>query len=154
MLSYIKRFNLPEEFSDDVMAQAKEAAGRQLNIKGRLDLRDQKVFTIDGQSAKDLDDAVSIKKLEDGYELGVHIADVAHYVLEGSKLDKEALERGTSVYLADYVIPMLPEPLSNGACSLAEGTEKLTLSCIMKITSDGKIQSGSLYESVIKSAIA
>ncbi len=152
MLSYIKRFNLPEEFPDEVMAQAKEAAGRQLNIKGRLDLRDQKIFTIDGESAKDLDDAVSIKKLEDGYELGVHIADVAHYVLEGSKLDKEALDRGTSVYLADYVIPMLPEPLSNGACSLSEGTEKLTLSCIMKITPDGRIQSGKLYESVIKSA--
>ena len=151
MISYIKRFKLPEAFSGEVMAQATAAAERELNTKGRLDLRDRDVFTIDGESAKDLDDAVSIKKLEDGYELGVHIADVTHYVLEGSKLDNEALERGTSVYLADYVIPMLPEPLSNGACSLSEGTEKLTLSCIMKITFDGRIQSGKLSESVIKS---
>ncbi|MBT3319326.1 MAG: ribonuclease R [Clostridia bacterium] len=151
ILSYIKRFDLPEDFSQEVEYEAKAAAQRKMSSKGRLDLRKQTVFTIDGESAKDLDDAVSIKKLPQGYELGVHIADVAHYVLEGTKLDKEAQERGTSVYLADFVIPMLPKSLSNGICSLTQGEDRLTLSCIMTIEEDGRISHSKISESVIRS---
>lgn len=149
--SYAKRFGLPEAFSDKVEKEADEASQRKINAKGRLDLRKQTVFTIDGESAKDLDDAVSIKKTDRGYELGVHIADVAHYVLEGTKLDQEALERGTSVYLADHVIPMLPKTLSNGACSLSEGKDRLTLSCVMTIDEKGRIGQGRIVESIIRS---
>jgi len=149
--SYIKRFELPEDFGADIENEAKAVSERKMNIKGRLDLRRQTVFTIDGVSAKDLDDAVSIKKVPKGYELGVHIADVAHYVLEGTKLDKEAQERGTSVYLADFVIPMLPKLLSNGICSLAQGKDRLTLSCIMTIDEDGRISHSKIVQSVIRS---
>ena len=133
------------------MEEALRASERPINIKNRKDFRKQNIFTIDGETAKDLDDAVSIKKLDKGYELGVHIADVAHYVMEGTALDKEAQKRGTSVYLADTVIPMLPKPLSNGICSLSEGEERLTLSCIMTIDESGKIQKSKTYESVIQS---
>lgn len=149
--SYIKRFNLPGDFAEDVEKEARAASERKLSTKNRVDFRKYNVFTIDGESAKDLDDAVSIKKTRNGYELGVHIADVAHYVMEGTKLDTEAFKRGTSVYLADYVIPMLPKSVSNGICSLTEKKERLTLSCIMTIDEGGRIHQSKIVESVIKS---
>lgn len=150
--SYIKRFNLPEAFSEEVEREAKLASQRQLVAGNRKDFRKRNVFTIDGEHAKDLDDAVSIKKLGRGYELCIHIADVAHYVMEGTALDKEAFDRGTSVYLADRVIPMLPKTLSNGMCSLSEGEERLALSCIMTIDENGKITKSKIVESIIKSS--
>lgn len=147
--SLIRQYDLPEAFPEDVMTEAARSAGYMIDATDREDLRGQNVFTIDGADAKDLDDAVSLKKLDDGFELGVHIADVAQYVKEGSKLDKEAFKRGTSVYLADTVIPMLPKALSNGACSLSEGTDKLTLSCFMKINSSGNIREARVAQTVI-----
>lgn len=149
--SLIRQYNLPEDFPADVEAEATRLAGLIIDTNGREDLRDSVVFTIDGADAKDLDDAVSIKKLDDSYELGVHIADVAQYVKEGSVLDKEAFKRGTSTYLADTVIPMLPKALSNGACSLSEGTDKLTLSCFMKIDANGNIHEARVAQTVIRS---
>ena len=151
MACYLRRFGLPDAFPDNVEEEARVASERALNLKNREDFRKRTVFTIDGETAKDLDDAVSIRKLKNGYELGVHIADVAHYVAEGTALDKEAFKRGTSAYLADTVIPMLPESLSNGACSLSGGKERLTLSCIMTIDDTGKIKASRVVESVIKS---
>jgi ribonuclease R len=147
--SLIRQYELPEAFPEDVEQEAQRAASRKITAQGREDWRSRNVFTIDGADAKDLDDAVSIRKLENGWELGVHIADVAQYVTEGSKLDKEALRRGTSVYLADTVIPMLPQALSNGACSLSEGTDKLTLSCIMTLDTNGQIIDSRQAQSVI-----
>ena len=149
--SYIKRFELPGEFKKKVAEQAAQAAQRKMSAKGRLDLRRQTVFTIDGESAKDLDDAVSIRKTDRGFELGVHIADVAHYVQEGTKLDEEALKRGTSVYIANQVIPMLPETLSNGSCSLTQGQDRLTLSCIMVIDEKGRVHQSKITQSIIRS---
>ncbi len=120
--------------------------------KNRRDFTDRLIFTIDGNDSKDFDDAISLITNEDGtYELGVYIADVAEYVKEGSPLDKEALKRGTSVYLADRVIPMLPHQLSNGICSLNEGVERLVLACLMTVTSDGKLLNYEIVEGVIKS---
>jgi ribonuclease R len=149
MKSIIRRLELPEAFPQEVEQEAAAVAAYKPNLKKREDYRDQTIITIDGADAKDLDDAVSVKKLEDGYELGVHIADVADYVKAGSKLDKEALKRGTSVYLADMVIPMLPHALSNGACSLNEGQDKLTLSCVMKVDAKGRVTDSHIAESVI-----
>ncbi len=149
--SLIRQYDLPEAFPADVEAEAARSANMILDFNDREDVRGLNVFTIDGADAKDLDDAVSIKKLDDGYELGVHIADVSQYVKEGSKLDKEAFKRGTSVYLADTVIPMLPKALSNGVCSLSEGTDKLTLSCFMKIDAQGDIQEARVKQTVIHS---
>jgi ribonuclease R len=149
--SLIRQYELPEEFPDEVQAEAEHVASRKISAQGREDWRDRNVFTIDGADAKDLDDAVSIQRLENGWELGVHIADVAQYVTEGSKLDKEALKRGTSVYLADTVIPMLPKALSNGVCSLSAGTDKLTLSCIMTLDARGQIIDSRQAQSIIRS---
>lgn len=149
--SLIRQYELPEDFPEEVKAEAQRAASRRITAQGREDWRDRIVFTIDGADAKDLDDAVSITRMDNGWELGVHIADVAHYVTEGSKLDKEALKRGTSVYLADTVIPMLPKELSNGVCSLSEGTDKLTLSCIMTLDERGHVIDSRQTQSIIRS---
>ena len=150
----IKDFNLPTEYSKKALEQC-EYIGDTIkpeDREGRLDLTNQTIFTIDGADARDLDDAVSIKKFDDGtYELGVHIADVGNYVTLGSPLDEEAFERGTSVYFPDNVIPMLPKKLSNGICSLNPNVERLALSVIMRIDSTGKVISHEIKESVIKS---
>lgn len=152
ILSVIRRMDLPEEFPKTALKQAR-ALNKPVDkdvIAMREDLRGLKIITIDGADAKDLDDAVSLTKLKNGYLLGVHIADVSHYVIEGSLLDEEAYKRGTSVYFPDRVLPMLPPDISNGVCSLNEGTEKLTLSCFMEISKQGKIVSHRLAKSVIK----
>ncbi len=150
--SIIRDFALPEEFPEEVMrgAQAAPEEVTSEEIAGRMDFRHCQTVTIDGEDAKDLDDAITLVKKEDGgYELGVHIADVTHYVTEGSALDKEALKRGTSVYLADRVIPMLPHKLSNGICSLNEGEDRLALSCVITYDGKGKIRDSKIGESVI-----
>ena len=120
------------------------------SLDGRLDIRSWQTVTIDGEDAKDLDDAITLTKEGDRYLLGVHIADVTHYVKEGSSLDREALKRGTSVYLIDRVIPMLPKKLSNGICSLNAGTDRLALSCIMEIDSKGNILNHKIAETVLR----
>lgn len=153
MLSVIKEFELPNEFPSFVKEEA-ESIPQEINkedIKSRKDLRDNIIFTIDGEDAKDLDDAVCVSKNEDGnYVLDVHIADVSYYVKEDSKLDKEAIKRGTSVYMFDRVIPMLPFELSNGICSLNAGKDRFALSCSMEIDSKGNVISSEVYKSVIK----
>lgn len=153
ILSVIREHSLPEDFPEDVINQANiipEAVNSE-DIGKRKDLRNRVIVTIDGDDAKDLDDAISLEKLDNGnYILGVHIADVSHYVFENSPLDKEALSRGTSVYLIDRVVPMLPRRLSNGICSLNPQIERLTLSCDMEIDSDGKVLKYDIFESIIK----
>lgn len=152
--SIIREHGLPEEFPKKVEFEAESVAVEipKEELDRRADLRDLKTFTIDGEDAKDLDDAVSIEKLENGnYKLGVHIADVTHYVKEKSKLDKEALKRATSVYLVDKVIPMLPRVLSNGVCSLNPFEDKLTLSIIMEIDKKGNVVQHDILEAVINS---
>lgn len=152
--SIIKAHGLPEEFPKKVMEEADYVAVSipQEEIDRRVDLRDLKIFTIDGDDAKDLDDAISIEKLDNGnFKLGVHIADVTHYVREKSKLDKEALKRATSVYLVDTVIPMLPKKLSNGVCSLNPHEDKLTLSVFMEINHKGEVVKYDICESIIDS---
>ncbi len=159
MLSIIRQHHLPETFPVPVMEAAQsfplrleEAVIRQELKKGRADLRDELTITIDGEEAKDLDDAIHIKKMPDGrFELGVHIADVTHYVKENEILDLEAFKRGTSVYLVDRVIPMLPPRLSNGICSLNPDQDRLTLSAIMTIDNNGEIIKGHLQETIIRS---
>ena len=153
MLSLIKEYDLPYTFPDKVIEEAKsikeEISPKEL--ENRLDLRNEEIFTIDGEDAKDLDDAVQVKKLENGnYELGVHIADVSHYVTPNTNLDKEAIVRGTSIYMLDRVIPMLPRELSNGICSLNEGKDRLTLSVIMEIDKQGNVVSSDIRKSVIR----
>lgn len=153
ILTIIKKYGLPEEFPPKVQAFA-SGIDEEIPLKEykrRKDLRDVRMVTIDGEDAKDLDDAVSIERLDNGrYRLGVHIADVSHYVREKNPLDKEALKRGTSVYLIDRVIPMLPKKLSNGICSLNPKVDRLTLSCIMDIDSSGKVLEHEIVESVIR----
>ena len=154
LLSVIKGHNLRDEFPTKVLNQVQKMSVdiSEEEISSRTDLRDELIFTIDGEDSKDLDDAVSIERLENGhYRLGVHIADVAHYVRENSKVDKEALERGTSVYLVDTVLPMLPVKLSNNLCSLNPDKDKLTLSVTMDISEKGFVVSHRIYESVIRS---
>ena len=142
------------KFPDEVLEEVEKIPNevRLEDKKGRRDLTDLTIFTIDGLDTKDIDDAISIKKLKNGnYELGVHIADVSYYVKPGTKLYDEAYERGTSVYLVDRVVPMLPHKLSNGICSLNPGVERLAQSCVMEINSKGKVVSHDIFESVIKS---
>lgn len=152
ILSIIKGFELPVEFDQKVQKQAERAASSvsEADMAGRMDLRELKMVTIDGEDAKDLDDAVSLTMENDLYRLGVHIADVANYVQENSALDREALKRGTSVYLVDRVIPMLPHTLSNGICSLNAGEDRLALSCIMDIDKRGEVMDYRIVESVIR----
>lgn len=152
MLSLIKEYNLPYEFPDDVILEAKKVENKitKKDLQNRLDLRSKNIFTIDGEDAKDLDDAIYVTKLENGnYELGVSIADVSHYVAENSKLDQEAIIRGTSIYMLDRVIPMLPKELSNGICSLNVNEDRLCLSVISEITPDGEIVSSDIRKAVI-----
>ena len=152
VLTVARSYGLVQEFPEDVEAQAQSyTEPSSEEIAHRENLFDKCIFTIDGEDAKDLDDAVSLEKLDNGsWLLGVHIADVSHYVTENSALDREAYKRGTSVYLMDRVIPMLPRALSNGICSLNEGVPRLTLSCFMEIDSAGTIRSGRLAETVIR----
>ena len=153
MLSLIKEYKLPSKFPEPVVEEAKKYGDRidKKDLVNRVDLRDDIIFTIDGEDAKDLDDAVKVSKLENGnYKLDVHIADVSNYVKEGSLLDKEALLRGTSIYLLGRVIPMLPRELSNGLCSLNAGEDRLTISCTMEIDKAGNVVSSEVYKSVIK----
>ena len=156
ILSIIHKYNINIEFPEDVKEEVKEMPMEVLEeeCKNRKDLRDVVIFTIDGDDTKDIDDAISIKKLNNGhYELGVHIADVSYYVKEGSPLDNEAMERGTSVYLVDRVIPMLPHELSNGICSLNPNVDRLAISCVMEFDSNGKQIYYEIFPSVIKSRI-
>lgn len=152
ILSIVRAYNLPEEFSENVM----DSLGVIPDVvsedekKGRKDLRECLTVTIDGEDAKDLDDAITIERTDSGYRLGVHIADVTHYVKEKSALDKEALKRGTSVYLVDRVIPMLPHKLSNGICSLNQGEDRLALSCLMELDKKGSLIGHEVAETVIR----
>ncbi len=144
---------MPEDFPRKVLAAADNVPQEVEDgeIKRRKDLRDMTTITIDGADAKDLDDAVSIERQENGnFKLWVHIADVTHYVKEGSPLDKEALKRATSVYLVDRVIPMLPRRLSNGICSLNPKVDRLTMTCMMEIDQNGGVVDHEIFESVIK----
>lgn len=151
LLTVLRAFGIPTEFSAEVMEEAQHAPEKvsEWECRKRLDLREEVMITIDGEDAKDLDDAVSLKKTEHGYLLGVHIADVTEYVREGSALDCEAKKRGTSVYLINRVVPMLPHRLSNGICSLNAGEERLTISCLMELAEDGTIIGHRIAESVV-----
>lgn len=153
ILSIVRAYNLPEDFPGAVKNQLKQVPDevKKDSWAGRKDLRDLPTVTIDGEEAKDLDDAISIERAGDGYLLGVHIADVSHYVQEHTPLDEEAFKRGTSVYLVDRVIPMLPHKLSNGICSLNEGEDRLALSCLMEIDSQGNVTGHEIAETVIRS---
>ena len=154
ILSIAARYQISDIFPDEVISELKNIPDEVKieELKGRKDLTDEVIFTIDGDDTKDIDDAISIKKLDNGnYLLGVHIADVSHYVKEGTALGDEAYLRGTSSYLADTVIPMLPHQLSNGICSLNPNVIRLTLSCVMEIDDKGKLVSSDIFESYIKS---
>ena len=154
IISIIKAYDFPTKFPEDLVRQLESIPDEisQKDIDNRLDIRDLTLVTIDGEDAKDLDDAISISKEGDIYRLGVHISDVSHYVAEGSPLDREALKRGTSIYLVDRVIPMLPPKLSNGICSLNPGEDRLALSCFMDIDSKGNLRSHKIEETVIRSS--
>ena len=147
---------ISHEFESGVSAEANRLAEKGISphdLEGRTDLRKEILFTIDSADSKDLDDAVSLKRTDEGYELGVHIADVSHYVRPNSALDKEAYRRGTSIYFADRVVPMLPPALSNGICSLNPREDRLAFSCIMQVGRDGSLQGYSFQKSVIRSAV-
>jgi len=150
----IRKFDLPTEFPEEALKEAEKIPDevREEDVKGRVDLREQLCFTIDGENARDFDDAVAIEELPNGhYKLFVHIADVSHYVKPGSALDREAYKRGTSVYFPDRCIPMLPERLSNGICSLNPNVDRLTFTCEMEINKKGIVVDYKIYESVIRS---
>ena len=150
VLSVMATFNLPKEFPKDVQEEARKISFTVTDEADRLDLRHQEMITIDGEDAKDLDDAVHAKVLDNGnIELGVHIADVSHYVPAGSIIDQEAYRRGTSVYLVDRVIPMLPVELSNGICSLQAKEDRYAMSCIMEVSPQGKVLRYSIKPSII-----
>ena len=156
IISIIEKYQIKYEFDEEVVRQLDSIPEEicEADKKGRRDLTNQMIFTIDGDDTKDIDDAISIEKLPNGnYKLGVHIADVSYYVKEGSPLDLEAMERGTSVYLVDRVIPMLPHKLSNGICSLNPDVERLAVSCVMEVDNKGKTVDYEIFESVIKSRI-
>ncbi len=154
ILTIVHKHNIPSEFPEEVIKEAEEAPDSlsESDMEGRKDLRDEVIITIDGADAKDLDDAIQVKRMDNGnYYLGVHIADVSTYVTEDSQMDQEAYERGTSVYLTDRVIPMLPQRLSNGICSLHPNVDRLTLSCEMEFDAQGQVVNYSIGPSVIKS---
>jgi len=154
ILSIVYKYNINDTFPEEVEEELKsipDSVSDEEKI-GRVDLTNEMIFTIDGADTKDIDDAISIEKLENGnYKLGVHIADVSYYVKEGTALDVNAMDRGTSVYLVDRVIPMIPHQLSNGICSLNEGVDRLAVSCVMEIDSNANIVNYDIFESVIKS---
>ncbi len=153
-LSLIRAHSLREEFPDEVVKEAEKQAARPhtaSDLKGRVDLRGELIITIDGEDTRDIDDAISIGKHDGVFELGVHIADVSHYVTRNGVIDKEAFRRGTSVYFPDRVLPMLPKALSNNICSLNEGVDRLTLSCFMTVDSNGKVLKKKIAPSVINS---
>ncbi len=152
ILSKILKHNIDETFPKDALDQASQYKTLDADFENRRDLRDRLIFTIDGEDAKDFDDAIEVSKNEDGsYFLGVHIADVSHYVTENTPLDKEAFHRGTSIYLVDRVIPMLPENLSNNLCSLMPEVDRFAMSCEMHISPEGKVKKHEIFQSVIQS---
>lgn len=156
MKSRIAAQNIPVAFPEKVLSESKKAAAlgvTAFDMQDRLDLRQECIFTIDGASSKDMDDAISVKKHEKGWTLGVHIADVSHYVRPNSPLDAEAFKRGTSIYYANQVIPMLPEDLSNGICSLHPNQDRLTISAIIELTPEGHFLSAAFFHSVIHSKV-
>lgn len=144
---------VPTEFTPAVLSEAEEVAAQTISAEGRLDLRGQVIFTIDGADAKDLDDAISLERIGDGYRLGVHIADVSHYVRPGSALDGEAMARGCSVYFVDRVVPMLPTALSNGACSLNGGEDRYATSALIDLDANGAIVAVDVRKTLIRSAV-
>lgn len=141
------------KFSDEALEEAEERSKELVTLDGRVDLRGEKIFTLDGEDAKDLDDAISVRRHGDNFILGVHIADVSHYVTTGSALDREAMSRGTSIYFADRVIPMLPEALSNGICSLNSGVDRYVLSAFIEVDAEGEIINTELKKTVIRSVL-
>lgn len=154
ILSYVYEYGFDPTYSDDVMAEVEKIPSEvsEEEMLSRTDLRDKMIFTIDGKDTKDIDDAISIEKINnDKYILGVHIADVSHYVKKGSYLDDDAYERGTSVYLVDRVVPMLPHKLSNGICSLNPNVDRLAMSCVMEINGKGYVSNYQIFKSVIRS---
>lgn len=153
-LSIIRAYRLREEFPEGIEREAERAAAKKISeaeLSGRRDFREKLVVTIDGEDTRDIDDAVSLEKVGNEYLLGVHIADVSHYVGYRSALDKEAFSRGTSVYFPDRVLPMLPKALSNGICSLNEGEDRLTLSCLMRVDKKGAVKDREIVKSIIRS---